>query len=54
MKPKYGMTITVYREDLPEVKLTVEMPEVDRDFTAANNPALKALFASFDSMVEDL
>lgn len=46
----YGLTLIVTRDDMPGVEMKIEMPEVDRDHIAKDNPAVEAVFKSFDHM----
>lgn len=51
--PKYGLKLSIFRVDEPDVELNVDLPEVGEEaFT--NNPALASLRQSFESMTADL
>lgn len=53
-KVTYGLKVTITRSDMEDVELDIKMPIVSREKVEAENPALAAMFKSFDKAVEDL
>ena len=51
---KYGISVTVTRDDLENVELEIKLPQVDRVKVEAENPALRHVFSLFDRAVENL
>lgn len=50
----YGLKITVTNSDQPGARFTIDMPEVGREKIEAENPALAAVFQSFDRFTTDV
>jgi hypothetical protein len=51
---KYGISVTVTRDDLEDVELEIKIPQVDRVKVEAENPALRHVFSLFDKAVEKI